>query len=107
MPTTSEELHAAWDDTSAVDFILESGGRIMGFFIDLPADHTNKMFDAAQYLIEEWDYGMFSWLTDEGRAELEEELKTYIHTAEKVGNFWGFGNFLINEDEYKRLCGNT
>lgn len=70
MPQASLELCVRWDgpsDEKAIAYLEERGYRLttdwnwwIPWTIAYP---TDKDFDAAQFLVDEWDFGWFIWYT--------------------------------------------
>lgn len=67
MPQTSDELRAKMDsyfhnggvnDWEPLAFLLDEGWGEKGGMLSKPTDHepSNKEWDCAQFLIEEWDF---------------------------------------------------
>lgn len=62
MPQSSEKLQKKFmiDGSDGIgeaeDIIINAGGRVEQGFITLPLECNDDIFDAAQFLIEEWDY---------------------------------------------------
>ena len=88
MPQTNDRLRQkfGYDQGEAESIILCNGGKVIRGVIDFPLDQDNdEVWDAIQYLIEEWDYTHIS--TEVGQ-KIMMDYYTELYGELLYGTFW-------------------